>query len=46
MNIILAIILFSIVGKIQGFQIPTVDKVEKNTPAYVAGIRSGDIIKK
>ncbi|GAA0122097.1 MAG: RIP metalloprotease RseP [Clostridium argentinense] len=45
MNIILAIILFSIVGKIQGFQIPTVDKVEKNTPAYVAGIRSGDIIK-
>ncbi|WP_291584291.1 RIP metalloprotease RseP [Clostridium sp. UBA6640] len=45
MNIILAIILFSIVGKTQGFQISTIGKVEKNTPAYVAGIRAGDIIK-
>lgn len=46
MNFILAIILFSAIGGIKGYNIPTIDKVIPNSPAEVAGIKSGDKIIK
>lgn len=44
MNFIFAIVIFSIVGSIQGILIPLVDTVDQSKPAYTAGIQKGDII--
>ena len=44
MNLILAIVFFAVIGSIRGFQIPVVDKVEMDKPAYTAGIQKGDKI--
>jgi regulator of sigma E protease len=44
MNFLLAILLFSIIGSIRGFAIPTVDRVEENKPAFTAGLLKGDNI--
>jgi regulator of sigma E protease len=44
MNFILAIVLFSVIGSIRGFQIPVVERVEKDKPAYTSGIEKGDKI--
>jgi regulator of sigma E protease len=46
MNFVLAILLFTVIGSVRGFQIPVVDKVENNLPAYEAGIQKGDKIIK
>lgn len=46
MNFILAIILFSIIGGIRGYNIPTIDKVIPHSPAEIAGIQGGDKIIK
>ncbi len=47
MNFVLAIVLFFIIGLVQGYpdaSITTISNVEKNTPAYNAGLRDGDTI--
>lgn len=44
MNIILAVVLFSISGGIQGHSTNTIAEVSKDSPAMVAGIKSGDKI--
>lgn len=44
MNFILAILLFTLAST-RGFALPSVDKVEANTPAAAAGLQKGDIFK-
>lgn len=44
MNFIFAVILFIIVST-RGFALPSVEKVEANTPAAAAGLQKGDIFK-
>lgn len=44
MNIILAVVLFAILGALRGFTIPIVNQVIENKPAYIAGLREGDKI--
>lgn len=45
-NLILAIMLFSIIGAVRGYNIPVIDKVIEGKPAAVAGLKSGDKIIK
>lgn len=45
MNLILAVILFAIVGGIQGHSTNIIDKVVENSPAMEVGIQAGDIIE-
>ena len=45
MNLILAILLFGIVGS-RGYLVPVVSKLEANTPAVTSGIQVGDKILK
>ena len=42
MNFVLAIVLFSIIAMVQGYVIPTISKVDINTPAMKSGLISGD----
>lgn len=42
MNFVLAIVIFSVIAMIQGYVIPTISKVDINTPAMNAGLISGD----
>ncbi|MCM0648589.1 RIP metalloprotease RseP [Clostridium swellfunianum] len=44
MNFILAILMFAFIGSIRGFALPVVDTVDKDKPAYSAGIQNGDKI--
>lgn len=46
MNFILAIILFTIAGSLQGFSVPVVSKIIPQSPAMKAGIQVGDKIVK
>ncbi|WP_297631379.1 RIP metalloprotease RseP [uncultured Clostridium sp.] len=46
MNIILAIVIFGAMGSHFGYNTQTINSVEKNSPAYEAGIRQGDTIEK
>lgn len=46
MNLILAVVLFSIIGGIKGYLVPVVNKVVPDLPAQVAGIQEGDKILK
>lgn len=46
MNLILAIVLYSIVGSLGGFRLPVIDKTVPNSPAANAGIKSGDELVK
>lgn len=45
MNLILAVILFSIVGGLQGHSTNIIDKVVENSPAMEVGMQAGDIIE-
>lgn len=45
MNLILAVILFAIVGGLQGHSTNIIDKVVENSPAMEVGIQEGDIIE-
>lgn len=42
MNLILAIVLYSLIGSLGGFHLPIVDKTVPSSPAETAGIKSGD----
>lgn len=44
MNLILAVILFAMVGGIQGHSTNVIEKVNENSPAMAAGIKAGDKI--
>ncbi|MGG7163698.1 RIP metalloprotease RseP [Clostridium ihumii] len=46
MNIVLAILLFAIVGRVEGVKIPIVSQLIDNSPAQQVGIKAGDEIKK
>lgn len=46
MNILLAIILYSVVGGFRGIETPIVDQIVDNSPAQMVGIKSGDKIVK
>lgn len=46
MNIILAIVLFAIVGGSKGIPVPIVDQLVNNAPAMMVGIKPGDKIVK
>ena len=46
MNVVLAIILFSIVSRGLGYITTTINKVENNSPAMIAGLQQGDKILK
>lgn len=46
MNIILAIVLFAVVGGVKGFVTTTLSGVIPNQPADIAGLKAGDTIKK
>lgn len=45
MNFILAIILFAVVGGMQGHTTNIIDKVAENSPAMEVGLEAGDIIE-
>lgn len=44
MNVVIAIIACSLIYQISGVPTNKLDEVTKNTPAYEAGLRSGDVI--
>ena len=44
MNVLIAVIVLSIVMGISGSATTTIDEVQKDSPAYVAGIQAGDVI--
>lgn len=46
MNIVLAVILYCVVGGYRGIELPMVDKVVANSPAQTVGVQSGDKIIK
>ncbi|KHD38086.1 zinc metalloprotease [Clostridium acetobutylicum] len=46
MNLILAAVLFCIVGMSEGIALPTVGKISANSPAQKIGIKAGDTIVK
>ncbi|MCR3758542.1 RIP metalloprotease RseP [Clostridium felsineum] len=46
MNLVLAAVLFCIVGTVQGIPLPTVAKPTANSPAQKIGIKAGDTIVK
>lgn len=45
-NLILAIVLFAIIGGIKGYNTPVIDKVIEDKPAATVGLKSGDKIIK
>lgn len=46
MNLVLAVVLYCIIGGIGGFALPSVDKLVADAPAAKAGIKSGDQLVK
>lgn len=42
MNLVLALVLFSIVGTMRGFSVPIISQTVSNQPAELAGLKQGD----
>lgn len=46
MNILIAVLFFSIIASSKGINVPIISKVEKNSPAYIQNLKAGDEIIK